>query len=1258
MRVGGSGCPSGGDAGSSTLVNSGSRRAGRTVAALLVIAVAGLAAPALAAKGRIVVGVQPDTEPYEYVAGGVAKGFNVDLVRAVAKAMEIEVAFRVASWSELRQSLENGEIDVLAGMIYSDARAHGIAFSAPHTLIRYAAFVRQGGPTIASLGDLAGKPLVVQRGDIMEEVLAGQHAGHLLLEPSYEESLRQLAAGRHDCVLAPRVLGLLTIRRLGLANLTAAQTPIFEGKYCFAARQSRPDLVLRLNEGLASVKATGEYDRLYQSWLGSLETSALNAGSLRRHGLVFLGSALALALLSAAWLWTLSRRVAHRTRALNDELIERRRVEAALRASELRFRALAETTSVGILIYHGDDFVYANHAAEQITGFSVGELADKTFWENVYPGNAATATEPGRASPTGSTDVPIRYEMKFLTKGGAERWVEVAVAHATIQGAPSRVVTIADISEKKRLAELQLALYQISEAAHTAEDLDQLYHSIHLIIGRLMPAQNFYIALYDAQRDLLSFPYFVDEHDSKPEPFTPGDGMTSFVLRSGRALLASDATVSELEQRGELTSLGSPSLDWLGVPLKVRERTVGVLTVQSYSGTVRYTESDKDILTYVSTQVAQAIERKSAEQQLRESQRTLATLMSNLPGMAYRCRDDEKWTMEFASQGAVELTGYRPEELIGNHVAAYGDLIVPEDRPVGADAVHEALARHAAFEITYRIRARDGQEKWVWERGGGVFADGGELLALEGFIADITPARAAEDALRQSEERYRLALQATQDIMYDWDLSAGSIVWSPNVSKVLGVGLDELGAGIESWTSRIHPEDRSRVRLETSAAIERGEAFSIEYRVARNNAGYATVLDRGLVICGASGAAVRVVGAVTDLTARRELEDQLRQAQKMEAVGHLAGGIAHDFNNLLTALMGSTELLQRYLGNDRWAQDELSVVHRTAERAASLTRRLLAFARREVVEPTTLDLNTVIDEALPILRRMIPESITIESTPTGTQATVRGDRSQLTQILLNLCVNSRDAMPGGGRITIETSHVAMSADDLAAHPGAKVGNYVCLSFSDSGQGIDADDLPHIFEPFFTTKGRRGGTGLGLSTVYGIVKQHGGTVYAHSAPAHGTAFKVYLPAAVGHGRLLPSPDEPLAPGGTETILLVEDETEVRQVLVHMLSSLGYRLLQAGDGEEALDVLRREKWRVDLVLTDVVMPKMGGRELYERVRQHKPEQRFLFSSGYMEEALPPELTEREGVFFLAKPYGIATLTRTVRGILDGQTPTPSE
>ena len=309
-----------------------------------------------------------------------------------------------------------------------------------------------------------------------------------------------------------------------------------------------------------------------------------------------------------------------------------------------------------------------------------------------------------------------------------------------------------------------------------------------------MPATNFYIALHDPEADLVSFPYFVDEQDERPEPFKPGRGMTGYVLRTGEPLLATDERIATLEKSGELQSLGAPSVDWLGVPLKVRERTIGVLAVQSYTGKVRYTEADLQILSYVSNQAAQAIERKRAEQELRESQRKLFTLMGNLPGMAYRCANDTNWTFEFVSDGCFDMTGYRPGDLVGNQDVK---LCAPDDLEEVNRAVDEAIARRRAYELTYRIRTATGETKWVWERGRGVFSQAGDLVALEGFIADVSERKATEEALQHSEERYRLALHATQEIMYDRDIVADTIIWNPNVRKVLGYTNEEIGTTVE-----------------------------------------------------------------------------------------------------------------------------------------------------------------------------------------------------------------------------------------------------------------------------------------------------------------------------------------------------------------------------------------------------------------------------------------------------------------------------
>jgi PAS domain S-box-containing protein len=366
--------------------------------------------------------------------------------------------------------------------------------------------------------------------------------------------------------------------------------------------------------------------------------------------------------------------------------------------------------------------------------------------------------------------------------------------------------------EHRRVLQRQAALYEISEAAHQAEDLEALFRRLHVIVARLMPAENIYIALYDASTDLVYYPYYVDQVDAPPQGPEPlGRGLTSLVLRTGQPLLATAEVFEEMLHAGEVESIGAPSVDWLGVPLRVRDRTIGVMAIQTYSQDVRYGEAERDLLVYVSNQVAQAIERKRTEWAIHESQRQLSTLMSNLPGMAYRCRNDTSWTMELLSEGCQALTGYTPAQLLDNAVISYDEVVHPLDRERLHREVDEALAGERPYEFTYRIVTAEGKVKWVWERGCGVFDPAGVLQALEGFIADVTAAHDATEALRQSEERYRLALQATQEVMYDWDMVEGKLVWNRAVTRVLGWSLEEFGDTLDAWSSFIHPEDVARV---------------------------------------------------------------------------------------------------------------------------------------------------------------------------------------------------------------------------------------------------------------------------------------------------------------------------------------------------------------------------------------------------------------------------------------------------------------
>jgi two-component system, cell cycle sensor histidine kinase and response regulator CckA len=392
------------------------------------------------------------------------------------------------------------------------------------------------------------------------------------------------------------------------------------------------------------------------------------------------------------------------------------------------------------------------------------------------------------------------------------------------------------------------------------------------------------------------------------------------------------------------------------------------------------------------------------------------------------------------------------------------------------------------------------------------------------------------------------------------------------------------------------------------------------------------------------------VAVCRDVTRERQLQDHLAESQRMESIGQLAGGIAHDFNNILVAIMGSVEFALKTLPARAPERNELEVIARMADKAAALTRALLAFARRQVIEPVDLNLNQVIREFLPLLERIIPENITVDFIEGHELGTIRADRRQVEQVLMNLCINGRDALSHGGLITIETENVVINGSYLKSHPWARPGRYVLLSVSDSGVGMPKDVLPHVFEPFFSTKAPDVGSGLGLSTAYGIIQQHEGMIRAYSEAGEGTTIKVYLPIVSRRAARVGTKIEPPVMPGHETILVVEDEREVRMVLVEALLRLGYRVLEAENGADALAHLKEDAEEVDLVITDVIMPMMGGKELFESVRAMGRPCRFLFSSGYTENLVHEGFVKKENFDFLPKPYGIDALARKVREVLD--------
>ncbi len=395
--------------------------------------------------------------------------------------------------------------------------------------------------------------------------------------------------------------------------------------------------------------------------------------------------------------------------------------------------------------------------------------------------------------------------------------------------------------------------------------------------------------------------------------------------------------------------------------------------------------------------------------------------------------------------------------------------------------------------------------------------------------------------------------------------------------------------------------------------------------------------------------------AVNYAIARSQLEGQLRQAQKMEAVGRLAGGVAHDFNNMLTGILGQSELLLRKLTADAPERRRVGEIVKAGERAATLTRQLLAFSRKQILQPRVLDLNSVVSDAQDALARLVGDDISLRFVPGAGLWAVKSDPGQIESVLMNLAANARDAMTAGGSLTVETANVQLSEAYACMHVPVEPGPYVMLAVSDTGAGMDAETQRRIFEPFFTTKGQGAGTGLGLSTVYGVVKQSGGYIWVYSEPGLGTTFKIYLPRTAEAGvREEPRAAAAGMPRGDETILLAEDEDLVRGMTRDMLEMCGYTVIEAADGVDALSVCERHDGPVHLLLTDVVMPRMGGRELADRVAAARPETRVLFISGYTDNAIVHRGVLEPGVAFLQKPFTPEALAQRVRGLLDAPRP----
>jgi PAS domain S-box-containing protein len=530
----------------------------------------------------------------------------------------------------------------------------------------------------------------------------------------------------------------------------------------------------------------------------------------------------------------------------------------------------------------------------------------------------------------------------------------------------------------------------------------------------------------------------------------------------------------------------------------------------------------------------------------------------------------------------------------------------------------------------------------------------------------------AKAELRAAEARYRTLVEHLPAITYIAELGAGG-PWhyvSPQIETMLGFTPAEWLSDPMNWMNHIYPEDREIALAAENLFQETHDLFQAEYRMCARDGRVLWFRDEGVLLKQSEGRGLLMQGVMYEITERKRLEDQLRHSQKLEAVGQLAGGVAHDFNNLLMLIQAHNEHLREHLAADDPARKDALQIENAVTRAASLTAQLLTFSRKNVLRPKILDLNLVLGDVGKMLHRLIGENIEVNIVPAASPVRVKADPGQMEQVILNLAVNARDAMPAGGRLTITASEVELDENDSRNHEGAPAGKYVMLSVSDTGSGMDTETQAHIFEPFFTTKAPGKGTGLGLATVYGVVKQSDGWIWVDSKPGRGTTFQIYLPRvqefvaneasieeiAPRESQALKESTSRIVPAletsakGTETVLVVEDQDGIRDIVRESLRRNGYKVLIANDGEEALQMAAAYPDPIHLLITDLVMPNIGGRELAQRLTPQRPTMKVLFMSGYSEQsALEIEATSQSATV-LQKPFSLDALARNVRRVLD--------
>jgi two-component system, cell cycle sensor histidine kinase and response regulator CckA len=947
---------------------------------------------------------------------------------------------------------------------------------------------------------------------------------------------------------------------------------------------------------------------------------------------------------------------------VNEDISKELEVEKTLRIHEIRLESFEK--NINEVLYRVNVkkriFEYIGSAILEISGLTSEEYykspevaldfvhpdwkeSFKNLWENLYDGN-----------------IIQNAEYQIISKSGEHKWIyQTSFLLIDNEGIPFAVEgTISDITEKKRHELIQHVLGKISEAATISDDLNELTKIIHDELGALLDTTNFYVAIYHPEENVFSFPFHKDKYDpsSTLEAEEGSGSMTEYVFRTGKPLLADREMQNKIfDGIVDQAVVGEDAAIWLGAPLITPNGPIGVVAVQSYEDRTLYTQNDLEVLSIVASQIATVIERKRAEDKLRESEEKFRSIAENTPGVFYMydiMPNGDRISL-YNGPGLAKLIGPKFAKLVSSDVKAFFNLVPEEDKAIIIEASNEASKQNIPLDVNYRMLTDSGNYIWIRSISDSIDIGDG-INRVQGVIVDINEQKLAEVALKESLDIIDSFLDSATDAFSVWNSDFDLTLHNKllPIMYCLDESLnDHIGVNIAEFTPGFKDALENQ---DFSDVVESGEPFFFDETVVSKDNQEKYLSHKIFRVGNGLGVVTTDISErVLAEDERKKLENRFQEAQRMESLSILAGGIAHDFNNLLAGILGNAELILVDSTIERTTQDSVKRIRDAAERAAELTRQMLAYSGKGKFIIKTFNLSDLVQEMANLVKSTISKKAEVLFNLNDAIPPMEGDATQIRQLIMNLLINASDALEmHSGNISISTGTVELDKqtfDKTYFGEECAVGTYAYLEVSDTGCGMNEETLGKIFDPFFTTKFT--GRGLGLAATLGIIRGHNGTLKVDSAEGIGTTFKIYFP--IVEGGVITEPEKTgngNSANSSETILVVDDEDYIRHITVSMLERSGYSTMVAVDGEDAVRVFKENSESIDAILLDLSMPRMSGFEVFEIVREINPFINIVIVSGFSEQESSNVFSGQNRVSFLQKPFRLNSLLMKLSEIFD--------